>query len=365
MRRGALTGWGILGTAIVVLLGSVLKRSRRVKAAREMNKRACDLFIRRHGAPDSRSIVRATYGVAREESREAYCEFKQRIRPGDLQEHLEETFLVPDDVDHQDAAMCLRWQMIQTDREERWRASWDDDPPLSTPKNRAWQAPPTYTFAGCSTKENAKLWRKCLNSIKADIAKEEDRQSRDNMRACLAWVSSHGYPSTDYCLVWAACGIATCTTQGEFSRFWAAHGQPSDRVSVYALGLSHADETVIHWRHGLATACLGVPPARVGYEETWPEYFVMMEWLDEISPSHVKMLYSSSSGMLWLLQLLAQNRVKDSHFPDCFESALLWDLQVGKDVLLGTLPRYTHNQVLTNGTPDNYHDMECGYFFQD
>lgn len=197
--------------------------------------------------------------------------------------------------------MCLRWQVIQTEVEEKWRASWDDDPQPSIAKHRAWQAPPTYTFAGCSTKDNKQLWLKCLKSIKADIARETDWQSRDNMKACLAWVRSHGYPSTDYCLLWAGCGIATCTTQGEFSRFWAAHSQLSDRVSVYALGISHGDETVVNWRYGLATANLGVPPARVGHEDTWPEHFVMTEWLDEISLDHVKVRAKLCLRDPWLL----------------------------------------------------------------
>lgn len=120
------------------------------------------------------------------------------------------------------------------------------------------------------------------------MATETDRQSRNNMEACLIWVKSHGYPSPGYFMVWAACGIATCTTQGEFSRFWAAHPQLSDRMSVYALGISRVDETVVDWRYGLATANLGIHPPRVGYEETWPEYFVMTEWLDQISLDHVK-----------------------------------------------------------------------------
>lgn len=94
MRRESLTGWGILGTAIMIWLGSVYKRARRVKAAQEMNKSACDRFIRRHGLPDHRSIVRATCGIAVQESREAYSEFRRRLRPEKLQEHREETYIV-------------------------------------------------------------------------------------------------------------------------------------------------------------------------------------------------------------------------------------------------------------------------------
>lgn len=182
--------------------------------------------------------------------------------------------------------MCLRWHIIQTELQEELRSPCVS--PFSIPKDQAWQPPPTYTFAGCSTKENKKLLRKCMARIEAGIARETDRQSRVNMEACLEWIRSHGYPSTGYFMVWAACKIATCTTLGEFSRFWAAHRQLSDRMSVYALGVSHVDETVVDWRYGLATANLGVPPSRVGYEETWPEYFVMTEWLDQISWEHVK-----------------------------------------------------------------------------
>ena len=182
--------------------------------------------------------------------------------------------------------MCLSWQIIQTELKEK--SPVQCGLPLSTPKHPAWQPPPTYTFAGGPTKENQKLWRKCLARIEAGISRETDRQSRDNMEACLKWVRTHGYPLTDNFMVWAACGIATCTTQGEFSRFWAAHGKLSDRMSVYALGVSHGDETVVDWRYGLATANLGPHPPRVGYEETWPEYFVMTEWLDEISRGHAK-----------------------------------------------------------------------------
>lgn len=149
--------------------------------------------------------------------------------------------------------------------------------------------------------ENKNIWRKCIRRMEAGMARETDRQSRDNMEACLEWVRSHGYPSPGYSMVWAACGIATCTTQGEFSRFWAAHSQLSHRMSVYALGISHVDETVVDWRYGLATANLGIPPPRVGYEETWPEYFVMTEWLDQVSWEHIKV----RSGEAHIQQLLS------------------------------------------------------------
>lgn len=183
--------------------------------------------------------------------------------------------------------MCLRWQLIHNERKEQWRTS--SAPPLSRPKNGAWQPPPAYAFAGGSTMEDEKLWRRCLDNISAGITRETDPPSRDNMRACLCWVKLHGYPSTDYFLVWAACGIATCSTRREFSRFWAAHGQCPERMSVYALQVLHDPEgTVVNWRYGLAAANLGGRPPRVGYEETWPEYFSMPEWLDEISWEHIK-----------------------------------------------------------------------------
>lgn len=225
----------------------------------------------------------ATRGITETPQRSVYC---SQYAPGGSLSKKSLIDIQPDDIDGQDIAMCLRWQIIQTELEKKSRAPcvW----PLSTPKHQAWQPPPTYTFAGGSAKRNEKLWRSCMNRIEAAIARETDQQSRDNMEACLEWVRSHGYPLPGYFMVWAACGIATCTTRGEFSRFWAAHGKISDRISVYALGVTHVDGTVVDWRYGLATADLGTPPPRVGYEETWPEHFVMTEWLDQISWEHVE-----------------------------------------------------------------------------
>lgn len=82
-------------------------------------------------------------------------------------------------------------------------------------------------------------------------------------------------------MVWAACGIATCTTRREFSRFWAAHGQCSERTSVYALGI-HDDGTVVNWGYGLAVAMLSSPPLKLFNEETWPEQFNLAERLAEV-----------------------------------------------------------------------------------
>lgn len=165
--------------------------------------------------------------------------------------------------------MCERWLTVHTELHEgRLAAS-------------AWQPPPTYAFVGCSTKRSQELWRKCLDKIEADAASETNQRSRDNMEACLEWVRLHGYPATNHFLVWAACGIATCTTRAELSRFWAAHSQSPERRSVYAVGIMHGRDKVVCWPYGLASANLGAPPLRMGHEETWPEQFVINEWLNE------------------------------------------------------------------------------------
>lgn len=51
---------------------SAVTRKREVKAARAVNKEACDSFISRHGLPDCRSIVFAIDGVARQGARNPY-----------------------------------------------------------------------------------------------------------------------------------------------------------------------------------------------------------------------------------------------------------------------------------------------------
>lgn len=187
----------------------------------------------------------------------------------------------PDDIGCQDRALCERWLDAHAELHEKRLAL--PLTPVFRPKHGAWQPPPNYVFVGCSTTRNKKLWRKCLSKIESDVASETSQQFLDNIKACLEWVRLHGHPSTNDFLVWAACGIATCTTQREFSRFWAAHGQSPERKSVYAMGLVHGGrDNVVCWRYGLAAANLGAPPLRVGYEQTWPEHFVVPEWLDEI-----------------------------------------------------------------------------------
>lgn len=169
--------------------------------------------------------------------------------------------------------MCDGWLAAHDDLQEKRRAS--SRKPFPGPKQGSWQPPPEHALALCSTKRDKKLWRKCTARIRADAAGEAHRQSRDNMEGCLGWVESHGYPSHSYCLVWAACGIAACTTQREFARFWAAHADSPERGSVYALGVvSHGRDSVVTWRYGLAAANVGNRPPRCGYEETWPEFFV-------------------------------------------------------------------------------------------
>lgn len=168
--------------------------------------------------------------------------------------------------------MCESWLAAHNELQEKRRAS--SRIPFPRPEQGLWQPPPEYALALCSAKRDKKLWRKCTAKIKADAAGEADRQSRDNMEACLGWVTSHGYPSHNYCLVWAACGIATCTTQREFARFWAAHAESPERHSVYALEVLHGWDSVVSWRYGLATANVDTGPPRAGDEETWPEFFV-------------------------------------------------------------------------------------------
>lgn len=190
--------------------------------------------------------------------------------------------------------MCERWLDAHAELHEKRLAS--SLAPILRPKQGAWQPPPTHVFVGCSTTQDKKLWRKCLGKIESDVASEASQQFLDNMRACLEWVRLHGYPSTNYFLVWAACGIATCTTQREFSRFWAAHGQSPERKSVYAMGIVYGGrDKVVCWRYGLAAANLGAPPLRVGREQTWPEHYVVPEWLDEI-PWYLRELRSGGSA---------------------------------------------------------------------
>lgn len=198
--------------------------------------------------PDCRSIIFAVNGVARQELRNQYWgpSLQEVVTlTGGFQASSLETYVVvslapaarygkhrlidsqPDDIDCQDRAMCEHWLTVHTElHEERLAAS-------------AWQPPPTYAFVGCSTKRSQELWRKCLDKIEADAASEADQRSRDNKEACLEWVRLRGYPATNYFLVWAACGIATCTTRAELSRFWAAHSQSPERRSVYAVGTLH------------------------------------------------------------------------------------------------------------------------------
>lgn len=188
----------------------------------------------------------------------------------------------PDDIDGGDGPMCRRWLVAHAELQEKRLASSASATPLPRPKQGAWQPPPTHVLLGCSTMRDEKLWRKCLGKIEADVASEGDQQSRGNMEACLEWVRLHGYPSTSCSLVWAACGIATCTPQGEFSRFWAAHSQSPERQCVYAV-VRGRDE-VVCWRYGLAAANLGAPPPlREGHEETWPEIFRPHTMTDGIS----------------------------------------------------------------------------------
>lgn len=271
-----------------------------MKLARARNKEACDTFICRHGLPDCRSIISTTNGVARQELRNQYSDPSPQevvTLMGGLRARSLETYIVvslaprapfeepqltisqPDDIDCQDRAMCERWLAVHAELHEKRPAA--SVTPLWRPKHGAWQPPPTYAFVGCSTKRSQELWRKCLDKIEADVVSEADQQSRDNMAACLEWVRLHGYPATNYLLIWAACGIATCTTLGEFSRFWAAHTLSPERRSVYAVGVVHGRDKVVCWRYGLAPANPGVPPLRGGHEETWPEYFVIDEWLNE------------------------------------------------------------------------------------
>lgn len=246
---------------------------------------ACDSFIRRHGLPDIRHVVWAIDGRARQQLRDKY--WKQWVWRNVLRRelfavvsmHLEQPAVTnwlidsqPDDMDCQDRAMCESWLAAHTELQEKRRVS--SRTPSPRPKQGLWQPPPEYALALCSTKRDKKLWRKCTARIRADAAREEDRQSRDNMEACLGWVTSHGYPSHNYCLVWAACGIATCTTHGEFTRFWAAHAESPERKIVYALGVSHGWDSVVTWRYGLATANVNARPPQAGYEDTWPEFFV-------------------------------------------------------------------------------------------
>lgn len=76
-RLGSSASLGIFGTALVTICGlrllrSALTRKREAKAARAVNKEACDSFICRHGLPDCRSIVFAIDGVARQGARNQY-----------------------------------------------------------------------------------------------------------------------------------------------------------------------------------------------------------------------------------------------------------------------------------------------------
>lgn len=177
--------------------------------------------------------------------------------------------------------MCERWLDAHAELHEKRLAS--SLTPVLRPKQGAWQPPPIPVFVGCSTTQNKKLWQKCLSKIQSDVASETSQHFVDNMKACLEWVKLHGYPSTNYFLLWAACGIATCTTLKEFSRFWAAHSQSPERKSVYAMQVAHGGrDKVVCWQHGLASANLGAPPLRIGYEQTWPEKFVGPERLDEV-----------------------------------------------------------------------------------
>ncbi|KAJ0122006.1 hypothetical protein J7T55_002517 [Diaporthe amygdali] len=148
-------------------------------------------------------------------------------------------------MEDQDIVLYERWGFAHIAPEE----TRQDSPVISLPRQVkcGWQPPPSWAFDGCSAKLNEALWRKCLEQIEADISREKKSQSRDNMKACLGWIKLYGYPSSHCFMVWAACGIATCTTRREFSRFWVAHGQCSERTSVYALEI-HDDGTIVNWR---------------------------------------------------------------------------------------------------------------------
>jgi hypothetical protein len=300
-------GLGILAAAITAAFWrSVIKRAERIKANREINRKACDSFIRKNSLPDCSSIVWALDRIARQDSRKAYRKLKQSISPQELRRHDKEAFVVvsicprkpspgskrrlidpqPDDIDPSDITMCLHWHITQAESDAS-RSCAGHSPP-STSNNQAWQPPPTYTFAGCSGTSNQSLRQRCIDKIEAGLPGETNQQARDNMEACLAWIRAYGYPMPGYCMVWAACGVATCTTQAEFARFWAAHRKLPDRMSVYALGVTLVDPAVVvAWPYGLATA-LAAPPPRVGYEETWPEHFVMTEWLDRTPLQHLE-----------------------------------------------------------------------------
>lgn len=106
------TGWGTLGTAIIAVLWRVIvKRERRVKADHDINKRACDSFIRRHGLPDCRSIVWAIDGIARQESREAYFERNKGMPSRELQRHRKEMYIVVSmipDARHRKSRLSIR-----------------------------------------------------------------------------------------------------------------------------------------------------------------------------------------------------------------------------------------------------------------
>lgn len=79
----------------------------------------------------------------------------------------------PDDIDYQDRAMCERWLTADAELHEKRLAASGTPHPRS--KQGAWQPPPTYFFAGCSTTRNKELWQKCLDKIRADVASEEDQ----------------------------------------------------------------------------------------------------------------------------------------------------------------------------------------------
>lgn len=73
---------------------SVLERTPRLNEARQMNKEACDAYIRRYGPPDCGSVVWAVYGIARKESRKKYHELKQSMTPGELRRRRKVIYIV-------------------------------------------------------------------------------------------------------------------------------------------------------------------------------------------------------------------------------------------------------------------------------
>lgn len=208
-RTAVLLGLSIFGAGFTII--GRLRYRRSESAARERNKAACDVFIRKHGLPDYGFIVCAIDGVARQFSRQDFCELDQQSPPDTLQGRRKEGYVVvsailiikldrgidnlqPDDMEYRDIALYERWLVAPLALEE----TRQDSPVISLSRQvqHGWQPPPTWAFDGCSAKKNEALWRKCLEHIGTDISRESKSQSRDNMKACLGWIKLYGYPSS-------------------------------------------------------------------------------------------------------------------------------------------------------------------------